>query len=104
MSRKHGWLVAAGVAALVGGGSLGCGRVKPRGPVEEGQGGAGAATVETGAGGSMPMNGAGGAVRGKGGAPGSSGGVCGANDSNLPPEPTLPATVCATLMASFAIV
>jgi polygalacturonase len=104
MSRKHDWLVVAGVAALVGEGSLGCGRVKSMGPMDEGMGGAGGATVETGAGGSMPMNGAGGAVLGNGGAPGSSGGVCGANDSNLPAEPTLPATVCATLMASFAIV
>ncbi len=58
---------------------------------------------KTGAGGGT-ISGAGGAATGLGGTPGGGGGVCGAGDPNLPAEPTLPATVCSTLQASFAIV
>ncbi len=58
----------------------------------------------TGGTGGGPTSGTGGAVTGAGGTPGGGGGVCGAGDTNLPAEPTLPATACATLQASFAIV
>ena len=53
--------------------------------------------------GGKAITGAGGAP-GIGGTTGGGGGVCGAGDANLPPEPSLPATACATLMASFTIV
>ena len=53
--------------------------------------------------GGRPTTGVGGAP-GAAGTPGGGGGVCGAGDGNLPAEPTLPATACATLMAGFTIV
>jgi polygalacturonase len=48
------------------------------------------------------MTGGAGGAPSDGGAAGSS--ACGAGDTNLPAEPSLPSTVCATLQASFAAV
>ena len=80
-------------------------------------GGGGNGGASSGAGGTTTTptggktgTGSGGTVGGAGGAPGiggttgGGGGVCGAGDANLPAEPTLPATACATLQASFTIV
>ncbi len=76
-----------------------------------GQAGLGGSTGGPGTGGSAGKGGASGATgsggaAGKGGTSGStgtggmSGGACGAGDTNLPAEPTLPASVCTTLPAT----
>jgi polygalacturonase len=66
-----------------------------------GTAGAGGATGSGGSAGTGTGGGAGtGGSTGTGGSGGSSSTACGAGDSNLPAEPTLPASVCTTLQAT----
>ncbi|HVV16032.1 MAG TPA: glycosyl hydrolase family 28 protein [Polyangia bacterium] len=67
-----------------------------------GSGGASASGGTTGTGGTSASGGAPG-TGGTTGSGGSTSGTCGAGDSNLPAEPSLPASVCTTLSATKAV-
>ena len=88
---KGGGGAAAAAGATGAGGKPGTGGVP----------GTGGKSSSGGAPGTGGANGSGGATA-SGGATGSTG-ACGAGDSNLPPQPALPATVCATLPATQVV-
>jgi polygalacturonase len=87
---------SSGVAGVGVAGAAGAAGTGAGGSATAGTGVAGAAGGANGAAGSGAAAGAGGAAAG--------GNPCATIDSTLPPEPTIPATACATLTGSFAIV